>query len=127
MTRPQTSALQRATTWLRAVLANGPLPVRELESLARDVGITRRTLRRARGKLRVRSRPDGFGGPRVLSLPVGTASVDLSDDHRSVSGDHPVVSGDRGQVVTHVAPAERERRQRRDSSGVRRVVLRRLR
>ncbi len=127
MTKPSLSALQRAITWLRAVLANGSLPVRELESLAREVGITRRTLRRARGKLRVRSRPDGFGGPRVLSLPVGTASVDLSDDHRSVSGDHPVVSGDRGQVVTHAAPVERERRQRLDSSGVRRVVLRRLR
>ncbi len=120
MTKPSLSALQRAITWLRAVLATGSLPVREVESLAREVGITRRTLRRARGKLRVRSRPDGFGGPRVLSLPVGTASVDLSDDH-------PVVSGDRGQVVTHAAPVERERRQRLDSSGVRRVVLRRLR
>jgi len=40
-----------------------------VEDLAREVGISGRTLQRARGQLGVRSAPDGWQGQRMLSLP----------------------------------------------------------
>ncbi len=74
------SALEEAVSLLRELLADGPRPVREVEKAAREAGVELRTLRRARSRLGVRSSPDGFGGPRVLSLPA------LSVDH-SVASD----------------------------------------
>lgn len=68
MTVPPT-ALQHTTTWLREVLAHGPRPVTEVERLAQEAGIARRTLRRARAKLGVKQWPLGFGGAHVLGLP----------------------------------------------------------
>jgi hypothetical protein len=99
------TALQRAVCWLRAVLRTGPLPVREVERLAHEVEISRRTLRRARAKLGVKSWPLGFGGRHAVALP----------EH--ANGD--ALAG---------AESEREPRdQAGDHAGVRRVVLRRLR
>lgn len=63
------SALDEAVEILREALRNGSKPVREVEHLAREAGVELRTLRRARRRLGVRSSPDGFGGPRLLSLP----------------------------------------------------------
>jgi hypothetical protein len=62
-------SLADAVEWLQAVLSGGPLPVTVVEDLAREVGISGRTLQRARGRLGVKSLPDGWQGQRLLVLP----------------------------------------------------------
>ena len=54
---------------LEELLADCPVAVREVEKAARDAGVSRRTLERARARLGVRSAPEWFGGHRVLRLP----------------------------------------------------------
>jgi hypothetical protein len=68
-TRKRRTLLKDAVEWLQAVLSVGPLPVTVVEDLAREVGISGRTLQRARGQLGVRSAPDGWQGQRLLVLP----------------------------------------------------------
>jgi hypothetical protein len=74
----QRPALDEAVDVLREALAGGPRPVRDVERIARESGVELRTLRRARQRIGVRSSPDGFGGPRLLSLPEPSSSVDHS-------------------------------------------------
>ena len=47
------SAQDEAAEWLKALLANGPVPAKDGERQARDIGIAERTLKRARRKLGV--------------------------------------------------------------------------
>jgi hypothetical protein len=104
MTMPEAippTALQRAIAWLRNVLASGPLPVEEVERLAREAHISRRTLRRARGKLHVRTSPSGFQGSRIPSLPEGAHSVGPNPDHQETS------DGQEGTVRQQVPPLPR--------------------
>lgn len=133
-----TPAIARAVTFLRTVLAAGPLPVSAVEEVARDEGITRRTLRRARAKLGVRSAPDGYQGQRMLALPEVAASLDhdaTSDDPGIDGGarsdDHGEVRTDRASVPVVAgtdAPGDRDRRRPgSERPGARRVALRRIR
>jgi hypothetical protein len=62
------SALDAACELVRDVLADRPVSARDLERHAREAGVSRRTLERARARLGVRSIPAGFGGPRMLAL-----------------------------------------------------------
>jgi len=66
------SALQEAVAFLRQVLASGPMRATEVERLAKEDGISLRTLRRARESLGVESRKDGMRGGRSWSLPKGS-------------------------------------------------------
>ncbi|MAT68932.1 MAG: hypothetical protein CMJ58_05355 [Planctomycetaceae bacterium] len=63
------SAIDEAAEWLRTALDDGPRPSGELKSTARRDGIAWRTVERAKAKLNVTNRPDGFGGPWVWALP----------------------------------------------------------
>ncbi len=63
------SRLDEAVEFLRDALAEGPQPVNEINRARREAGITERTFDRARSRLGVKSRPSGFGGPRLLHLP----------------------------------------------------------
>lgn len=50
-----------AKTWLRDVLADGPLSAKEIFRLAAQAGIAERTLKRAKRELGIRSQRSGFG------------------------------------------------------------------
>jgi hypothetical protein len=56
------SSLSEAMNFLRDVLADGPLAAKAVEHQAKEAGITRATLRRAKGKLGVTARHRGDGG-----------------------------------------------------------------
>lgn len=60
-TEDERDALSEAVEWLRAELAEGPRPAREMERAARAANIVPATLRRARRTAGVRSRRRGFG------------------------------------------------------------------
>lgn len=61
-----------AVDFLRAMLAEGPVPASDLIRQARQEGISERTLRRARDRAGVQSRRQGFGKGSVVwwSLPM---------------------------------------------------------
>lgn len=83
-------AMDEAMDYLRAALAAGPRPAREVQREARDAGIEERTLRRARERLRVRVTRRGFGagGVWVWSLPIDdhAGAIDAIDDHTRDDG-----------------------------------------
>lgn len=130
-----TPAIAKAVSFLRTVLAAGPLLVSAVEEVAREEGITRRTLRRARAKLGVLSSPDGYQGQRMLALPEGAASV----GHEATSADPGIDGGARSDGHAEPAPVpavaqtanlhpDHDRRSPGpEQQGVRRVALRRIR
>jgi putative DNA primase/helicase len=76
-------ALEEAVEFLRDELREADKPVKEVEEKARALGISKKTLERARKKARVRSRPKGFTGPHLLYLvrkDDGKDAPDESDD-----------------------------------------------
>lgn len=77
----QAAARSEGEGFLREALANGPRPAREIEREAEEAGIAGITLRRARQKLGVIVRREGFGsaGRFVWSLPGEPGP--LIDDH----------------------------------------------
>jgi hypothetical protein len=69
-TSPRATALREAQDWLAATLAEGPLPAKEVSAAATAVGITERTLRRARTALSIIVQKDpGKGGGWTWRLP----------------------------------------------------------
>jgi hypothetical protein len=54
-------ALAEATEFLRAVLADGPVPAAEVNRMAREHGLTTKVIRSAREALGVKIERDGFG------------------------------------------------------------------
>lgn len=67
------SAFNEAIEVLQEILSEGPLPVKEVNKLAADAGVSKRTLRRAKEQLDVTSRKMG-GGPHAAwhwELPDG--------------------------------------------------------
>ena len=62
-------ALAEAEEFLRNVLGRGAQCTKEVQRQAEDAGIASKTLRRAREKLGVKIRTDGFQGPSVWELP----------------------------------------------------------
>lgn len=63
------SALDEAADWLRLQLASGAKPGKDLQRDAHADGIAKRTLDRAKVKLRVVCGPADFGGPWEWRLP----------------------------------------------------------
>ena len=60
--------LAAATGWLRDLLAGGPLPQTEVETLAEAAGHSWATLRRAADEIGVIKSKRSFGGPSLWSL-----------------------------------------------------------
>jgi hypothetical protein len=73
---PRDKALEKACQWLQAILASGPLLVRELERKAQENGFSLATIRRARAHLACRARKNATAGWE-LSLP--------SDDSKGIT------------------------------------------
>jgi hypothetical protein len=72
-------AQSEAVTFLKALLANGPVPAKQAESEAREAGISPRTLDRARKHLGVRAeKTGGLGkvGQWIWSLPAKDEPLD---------------------------------------------------
>lgn len=65
------SSASECSDWLAAELANGERPARDLQSAAESAGFSKKALRMAKERRRVKSRREGFGpGSRVFwSLP----------------------------------------------------------
>ena len=63
----ENSALDEAKAFLCSVLEGGPVAAKQVMREASSEGISPKTLERARRALGVKSRPDGFGGARMLS------------------------------------------------------------
>ena len=61
--------LDSAKEFIEQQLADGPRPTVELEQRAKEAGISIRTLSRARGELKVESKPSGFQKPFICALP----------------------------------------------------------
>ena len=61
--------IDEAIEFLRDKLSSGPLPVREVEEHARALGLSKRTLVRARKTLQVRAVKNDFGSGWSLALP----------------------------------------------------------
>ncbi|HEY1307298.1 MAG TPA: AAA family ATPase [Vicinamibacterales bacterium] len=58
---PDQEVRQDAADWLREILADGPLPAKDLQAAAREAGIGWRSVEGAKAKLRVRSVKHGSG------------------------------------------------------------------
>ncbi|MCH7792473.1 MAG: bifunctional DNA primase/polymerase [Planctomycetes bacterium] len=63
------SRLDEAVEWLEELLAEGPVGAKEIEARAKAARIARRTLDRAKAKLKIQCRTDGFQGPSLWQLP----------------------------------------------------------
>jgi hypothetical protein len=63
------SVLREAQEFLTTTLAGGPVAAKDLEKEAADLGIGKRTLRRARDKLGVRAEKSTYKGGWTLVLP----------------------------------------------------------
>jgi len=80
------SALGEAQEFLRNVLGDGAQCAKEVQRQAEDAGIASKTLRRAREKLGVKIRTDGFQGPSVWELPPQCCPSNPNDAHQSNVG-----------------------------------------
>jgi hypothetical protein len=72
--------LEEAKTWLRGELANGPVPANDIISKAKDDGIAKRTLDRAKKALKVTAAKGGFDAGWTWRLP-GAPDTVASEDH----------------------------------------------
>lgn len=79
------SARDEAAEWLQEVLSDGPLPANEIYKKAGDVGIAKRTLRRAAKKLGVDTEKSGMAGgwrwilpPKVAKTSEGVQEKDVA-------------------------------------------------
>lgn len=72
------SALDEAVEWLRGELGDGERPAGEVQSAARSAGVAVKTLRRARERVGVVTRREGFGarGGWLWSLPEIAPPID---------------------------------------------------
>jgi hypothetical protein len=75
----QAEASEEADEFLRDELAEGERPSAEVERHARALGISPRTLVRARKRLGIRSRKKGFGKEWLISLPESKAAADATE------------------------------------------------
>ena len=91
--RQEPSRLDKATDFLREVLADGPLPASEVKALATDRDITEVTLKRARKKLGIASKREGFGDGSSWTLP---SIVIPHSDHHSGQGSQDDPNGGSG-------------------------------
>ena len=91
------SAIDEATDWLREALAGSPRPSKELKNAAQRDGIAWRTVERAKAKLGVSNRPDGFGGPWVWAMPDHPEYASVRQESPDFAKDIPLA--DTGETV----------------------------
>lgn len=70
-----------AEDFLRVELSGGARPSKDVQRSARDAGISERTLRRARERLGVKPRPEGFGVGWTWELPSKLATLSESAEN----------------------------------------------
>lgn len=63
------SALDDARAWLRSMLADGPLPAKQIFREANEAGHAEKTVRRAQRAIGIDPRKDGKTGPWLWALP----------------------------------------------------------
>jgi putative DNA primase/helicase len=80
------SALGEAEEFLRNVLGQGAQCAKDVQRQAEEAGIASKTLRRAREKLGVKIRTDGFQGPSVWELSPQCCPSNPNDAHQSNVG-----------------------------------------
>ncbi len=83
--RSQAPELKSAVEFLGEILADGAMPAKEVFDLAKQEGISEKTLRRAKGEAGVKSEREGFGpGSKMLwslpGMPAEIACPDTFDD-----------------------------------------------
>ena len=78
--------LVEAEEFLRNVLGRGAQCAKEVQRQAEGAGIASKTLRRAREKLGVKIRTDGFQGPSVWELPPQSCPSNPNDAHQNMMG-----------------------------------------
>lgn len=83
-----------AVTILREILSKGPLPVIEVNKEAWQAGISKKQLRRARGKLGVITTKAAFKGGWMLVLPGHEGAQEDEDAHPKTEG----ILGDKGHL-----------------------------
>jgi len=67
------SAVNKAVDWLRTALSGGPRSAKELFGEAKEDGISKRTLERAKERIGAESKQGKVGGPWTWFLPPGNA------------------------------------------------------
>jgi hypothetical protein len=67
----ETGAMAEAKEFLLNALAHGARPAQEIFALAREAGISERTLKRAKRELNIQTRKCGMTGAWEWSLPEG--------------------------------------------------------
>jgi len=97
----------QAVDWLGEVLADGPLPAREVKALARSAGISDRTLDRARQRAQIVTERSGFGRGSTYVWRATGAPCSPPEPHarhvRQLS--EGGVHGVHGDDVAHMAPS----------------------
>ncbi len=99
------TAVDEAVEFLRATLADGPLPVQDVQRAAREAEIRDETLKRAKSRLKVESEKTGFKGGWEWSLrrgstlldPLGVGDVDPLGESPVTTGDFEDASDEEGQ------------------------------
>ena len=86
---------EEAIEWLRDYLSDGPKPAKDGQRDAKANGITEKSLRTARDKLRVQPHKSGFRGGWLWSLP-GPDPVAANPDHAEGAQNHEGVQGAQG-------------------------------
>lgn len=71
-------ALEEAAAWLRSVLSDGPIPLKEIKSMAADEGIAYATLKRCRKRIGIISERDenARGRPAAWRLDYGSTGFE---------------------------------------------------
>lgn len=64
------SATEEAVDWLASFLAAGPVSAKDVQREAKEAGISEKSLRRGREKLKVRPFKAGFSGGWQWALPI---------------------------------------------------------
>ena len=75
------TSLDDAKDFLEAVLANGPMPFKELEQEAQEQGHALTTIRRAKSELGIKPEKQGQKGPWIWQLPDPKMIKDSEDVH----------------------------------------------
>jgi len=106
--REEAPELGEAKRWLRDALADGPRPAKDTIGQARDDGIAKRTLDRARAALGVRASKTGFESGWSWSLP-GQDGGDTEDCQR-LQGEDVATFAEPGQKGVRTPAGEAEGR-----------------
>jgi putative DNA primase/helicase len=75
--------------WLQALLAEGPVLVKEIQREAKAAGMSWSTVERAKMRLRVRATKDGLSGPWSWEFPKTVTEAFSNDGLRRIPNDSP--------------------------------------